>query len=63
VYSPMTSFPGAECRACQDSAFVECGGCGRWYCGPCSRARTGGVTTCLQCHPAVERTSAEGEDP
>lgn len=48
-------FPRSGCRRCLDDAWVECGACGRWYCGPCSRALNEGTTTCVHCHPAPVR--------
>lgn len=58
--SPLTS----DCDTCLDGSWVECGGCGRWFCGPCSRAANNGHTACPRCHPPVERPApGKGEDP
>jgi hypothetical protein len=60
--SHVTSFPRSECGRCLDNAWVECGGCGRWYCGPCSRLDNDGVTACARCRPPPGHTT-DGADP
>lgn len=60
--SPLTS----ECETCNDVSWVECGSCGRWFCGPCSRKKNQGNTACPRCYPPVERAEnaeADGGDP
>jgi hypothetical protein len=62
--SPLTtSFPRSECGLCRDEAWVECGSCSRWFCGPCSRKGNGGQTACPRCYPPMDRSGADGEDP
>lgn len=54
MHARSSAFPRNECRRCNVDAWVECGACGRWYCGPCSRDRTG-TTACAHCQPSPER--------
>lgn len=63
MYATSTSPPRSGCGRCLDDAWIECRECGRWYCGPCSRALNGGSTACAHCYPAVGVAPPNGGDP
>lgn len=62
MHASSASFPRAGCLRCLDEAWVECGACGRWYCGPCSRSRNSGTIACANCHP-TPRSEPDGGHP